>query len=99
MKENNREITPGWVAFLGSGETAAAGGQWFDQIAAALPSPLDIAILETPAGFEPNSQRVAQRVADYLTVRLQNHHPRIQTLPLRKRDTAFHPMMGNCVPR
>jgi hypothetical protein len=99
MKENNREITPGWVAFLGSGETAAAGGQWFDQIAAALPAPLDIAILETPAGFELNSQRVAQRVADYLAVRLQNYRPRIQTLPLRKRDTGFSPDNGNlCAP-
>jgi len=81
--------TPGWIAFLGSGETAAAGGQWFEQIAADLPKPVNIAVLETPAGFELNARRVAERVSEFLKIRLQNYRPRIETLSLRRRGEPF----------
>ncbi len=81
--------TPGWIALLGSGETAAAGGQWFEQIAAALPKPVHIAVMETPAGFELNARRVAERVSEFLKIRLQNYRPRIETLSLRHRGGAF----------
>lgn len=82
-------FSPGQIAFLGSGETAAAGGQWFDLIAASLSRPVTIAILETPAGFELNSRRVADRVAEYLATRLQNYAPRIATLALRRLAGPF----------
>jgi len=85
----NSSLTPGWIALLGSGETAAAGGQWFEQIAAALPRPVKVAILETPAGFELNVRRVAERVAEFLKIRLQNFNPLIQNLPLRRRVGEF----------
>ncbi|MBN1370558.1 MAG: hypothetical protein JW987_01260 [Anaerolineaceae bacterium] len=80
---------PGWIALLGSGETAAAGGQWFEQIAAALPAPVNIAVMETPAGFELNARRVAERVSEFLKIRLQNYRPRIETLSLRHRGGPF----------
>ena len=82
-------VTPGWIALLGSGETAAAGGQWFEQIAAALPKPVHIAVMETPAGFELNARRVAERVSEFLKIRLQNYRPRIETLSLRHRGGPF----------
>ena len=49
------------------------------------------AILETPAGFEPNSDMVAQKIADYLQHRLQNFDPRTELVAARKRGTAFSP--------
>lgn len=81
----------GLVALMGSGETSAAGGQVFDAIAARLNSPLKISVLETPAGFELNSDRVAGRVAEFIQTRLQNYRPDIQVIAARRRGTPFSP--------
>jgi cyanophycinase-like exopeptidase len=84
-------MTIGQIAFLGSGETSLAGGRIFETLARALPQPLKIAILETPAGFELNSDLVAGRVADFIRMRLQNYNPQIEVVPARKRGTDFSP--------
>ncbi len=84
-------MTLGQIAFLGSGEISLAGGRIFEMLARALPQPLRIAILETPAGFELNSYQVAGRVADFLKTRLQNYTPTIDVVPARKRGTSFSP--------
>ena len=81
----------GQIAFLGSGETSMAGGRIFENLARALPQPLRIAILETPAGFELNSHQVAGRVGEFMKTRLQNYTPTIDIIPARKRDTPFSP--------
>jgi hypothetical protein len=84
-------MTLGQIAFLGSGETSLAGGRIFESLARALPRPLRIAVLETPAGFELNSEQVAGRVAEFLKTRLQNYAPVIDVVPARKRGTPFSP--------
>ena len=81
----------GRMAFLGSGETSLAGGRIFETLARLLPTPLRVAVLETPAGFELNSATVAGRVADFLRTRLQNYNPRVDVIPARKIGTAFSP--------
>jgi len=81
----------GPIAFLGSGETSLSGGRIFESLAIDLPHPLRIAILETPAGFELNSDQVAGRVADFLKTRLQNFRPQVDVIPARKRGTSFSP--------
>ncbi len=82
---------PGRIALLGSGETSLAGGRVFESLARVLPTPLRVAVLETPAGFELNSDRVAGRVADFLAVRLSNYRPQVTVVPARARDTPFSP--------
>jgi hypothetical protein len=81
----------GQIAFLGSGETSLAGGRIFETLARSLPQPLKIAVLETPAGFELNSDQVAGRVAEFMENRLQNYKPQIDVIPARKRGTDFSP--------
>jgi len=81
----------GQIAFLGSGETSLAGGRIFETLARGLSQPLKIAILETPAGFELNSNQVAGRVAEFMRSRLQNYNPQIDVIPARKRGTDFSP--------
>jgi len=88
MVEN---IKLGQIAFLGSGETSLAGGRIFEALARNLGEPLHIAVVETPAGFELNSDQVAGRVGDFLRNRLQNYRPVIDIVPARKRGTAFSP--------
>ena len=82
---------PGLIALLGSGETAPSSGVVYDRLTARAKVPLRVAILETPAGFQPNSERVARKVADFLSVRLQNLRPEIALLPARARGTAYSP--------
>jgi hypothetical protein len=81
----------GPIALLGSGETSLAGGRIFEAIARRFPPPVRIAILETPAGFELNSPKVAGRVGDFMNERLQNFNPIIDIIPARKRGTPFSP--------
>src|SRR5512138_1041653 len=81
----------GQIAFLGSGETSRAGGSIFETLVRALPQPVRIAVLETPAGFELNSHQVAGRVADFMRQRLQNYTPHIDVIPARKKGSSFSP--------
>lgn len=80
---------PGKIALLGSGETNASGGQVFEMLARELPVPLQVRVLETPAGFELNAERVAGRVADYLRVRLQNYQPDVRQIAARRKDLSL----------
>jgi cyanophycinase-like exopeptidase len=84
-------MTIGNIAFLGSGETSLAGGRIFEQLARQIREPLRIAVMETPAGFEPNSGQVAGKVAEFLRTRLANSRPRVDVIPARRKDSAFSP--------
>jgi hypothetical protein len=84
-------MTLGQIAFLGSGETSLSGGRIFEALAQNLPGPLRITVLETPAGFEPNSDQVANRVASFLATRLQNYRPQVDVIPARKKNSPFSP--------
>jgi cyanophycinase-like exopeptidase len=81
----------GMVVLFGSGETSASGRKVFDWLLSRIASPVNVAILETPAGFELNSAQVAGRVADFLQHRLQNYAPQVSVVPARKRNTPFSP--------
>jgi hypothetical protein len=81
----------GLIALMGSGETSPAGGQIFEAVASRLEAPLNIRIMETPAGFELNANRVAGRVAEFLAARLQNYQPDVRMIPARKRGTINSP--------
>ncbi|MEZ4770465.1 MAG: hypothetical protein R2844_18810 [Caldilineales bacterium] len=82
---------PGKIVLFGSGETSASGRKVFDWLFSTMDEAPRVAILETPAGFEPNSARVAGRIADFLCERLQNYRPAVQVVPARKRGSAFSP--------
>jgi cyanophycinase-like exopeptidase len=81
----------GIVVLLGSGETAASAQAVYHEVMARFSPPVQVAVLETPAGFELNSDRVAGRVADYVREHLQNFRPQISVIPARQRGTPFSP--------
>lgn len=91
------ESLPASIAFLGSGETAQSGGLVFEFLAKQAKSPLRIAVLETPAGFELNSHQVAARVAQFIHRRLSNYTPIVEIVAARKRGTPFSPDDPNIV--
>jgi cyanophycinase-like exopeptidase len=84
-------MTLGNVVFFGSGETSPTGGLVFQKLSAGFEAAFRIAILETPAGFEPNSAQVAGRVADFLSAKLGEKSPRIRVIPARRKGTPESP--------
>ena len=85
------KVNPGLLVLLGSGETQSSSGKVHEFVAQSLPNNPSIAILETPAGFEPNSAQVAGKIKTFMERRLQNYHPNISVIPARKRGTPFSP--------
>jgi hypothetical protein len=82
---------PGLVVLFSSGETSASGQPVYDWLFRRLSPPIRMAVLETPAGFQPNSALVAKKVADFIRHHLQNHDPQVTVVPARKRGTPFTP--------
>ncbi|MFN3309648.1 MAG: hypothetical protein ACK44E_10625 [Anaerolineales bacterium] len=87
----NGGVFPGRVVLLGSGETSPSGRRAFEEVFRNFDHPPRVALVETPAGFEPNSARVIGRVAEFLQHHLQNYRPQIEIVPARKRGTPFSP--------
>jgi hypothetical protein len=82
------DVVPGPIVLFGSGEAAPAARRAHAAALERLPAPIRAAILETPAGFEPNSPRVANRLADYLRHRFQVE---ARVIPARKRGIHESP--------
>ena len=86
---NHGQIGP--IALFGSGETAPGAYRIHERVMRRLSAPVSVAILETPAGFEPNSHAVAGKVGTYLQRHLRNFSPQVSIVPARKRGTQFDP--------
>jgi hypothetical protein len=82
---------PGLIVLFGSGEIAPSGQKVHDWVMRQLAPPIRVAVLETPAGFQPNSALVAQEMAKFLEHHLQNYHPQVTVVAARKRGTPFSP--------
>lgn len=91
MLEDNLSSEPGLIILLGSGETSPTIRKVYDWLFRQIDTPVEIAILETPAGFEPNSDYVAGQIGDYFRKHLQNFSPQVSIVPARKKGTVFSP--------
>jgi hypothetical protein len=79
----------GPVVLFGSGETSVSAQAIYHRLFTALDSPIRLAVLETPAGFELNSESVAGRVASFVERHLRNFDPQTAIVPARRRDSEF----------
>ncbi len=82
---------PGALALIGSGETSRSGRQAFAALFASLAPPVRIAILETPAGFQPNAALVARKLGDFLREHLPEYRPEVRYVPARRRASVYDP--------
>lgn len=73
----------GPVVLFGSGETARHGRQAQEAVLQRLPVPARVAILETPAGFQPNADYVTAKLRDFVEHNLQNYRPDVAIVPAR----------------
>src|SRR5579859_732734 len=83
--------TPGLIAFFGSGETSTQGRKIHDYLMCRLPAPVRVAILETPAGFQPNAEGVSLKIQQFLEKSLQNFQPQVQLIAARRKGSAYDP--------
>jgi cyanophycinase-like exopeptidase len=81
----------GLVVLFGSGEISASGRRVYDWLFRRMEERVDMAVLETPAGFQPNSAYVAGQIGEFIQDRLQNFDPQVTVVPARKRGTPFSP--------
>jgi hypothetical protein len=82
---------PGIILLFSSGETSASGQRIYEWLFRRLSPPVRMAVLETPAGFQPNTALVAGKVADFVRHHLQNYQPQVTVVPARQRGTPFSP--------
>lgn len=87
----DEKLRLGKIVLFGSGETSASGRAVHDRLLAELEPPIVVAILETPAGFQPNSEHVAQEVGDFFSTRLKNYQPGVRIIHARKKGSRFSP--------
>jgi hypothetical protein len=75
MSASHSMQPPGMVALLGSGERTAVGRSVVDCLLAALPEPRTVAVLDSPAGFQPNHHQVAVTIADFIKQHVGERRP------------------------
>jgi hypothetical protein len=77
---------PGLLALFGSGEASPAGRRVHERVFERLGPPIDVAILGTPAGFEPNAASVVEKIRTFLQHNLQNYHPSVEIVMAHRCD-------------
>lgn len=82
---------PGIILLFSSGETSASGQRIYEWLFRRLSPPVRMAVLETPAGFQPNTALVAGKVADFVRQHLPNYQPQVTVVPARQRGTSLSP--------
>src|SRR6266446_5729884 len=91
QRQDGSPRAPGPIVLFGSGEASPIARRVHAAALSQLIPPIRACILETPAGFEPNSARVAGRVADFLRHRLAPFDVQVEIVPARKRGTLLSP--------
>lgn len=81
---NPSPTPPGMLAILGSGEATSAGRRVLGGLLRLLDEPRSIAVLDSPAGFQPNHLRVAGKVAEFITDKVGEFRPRPRVIETRR---------------
>lgn len=72
-------MTGGTLALLGSGETSSQGRKIHDYLMSAIGVvPVRAALVETPAGFQPNAHSVYRKIGAFMQKSLQNYRPQVE---------------------
>ncbi len=81
----------GPVALFGSGETSRHGRRAHEAVFRRLAPPVRVAILETPAGFQPNVAAISTKLRDFFQQSLRNYAPEVRMVPARRRGGVYDP--------
>ena len=82
----------GTLALLGSGETSSQGRKIHDYLMSRVDEvPVRVAMLETPAGFQPNVDAVYEKIGEFFEKSLQNFKPQVKYIRALKKNTQYSP--------
>jgi hypothetical protein len=82
----------GTLALLGSGETSSQGRKIHDYLMSRVGEvPVRVAMLETPAGFQPNVDAVYEKIGEFLEKSLQNFKPQVKYIRALKKNSPYSP--------
>jgi cyanophycinase-like exopeptidase len=81
----------GAVALFGSGETAPSARKVHELLFATLPRPPKIAVLDTPAGFQPNVRMVADKIKRFFEQQFQSLRPKVFVVKAHAKGEVFDP--------
>lgn len=81
----------GPIAVFGSGETSKRGRQVHAALLERLPTPVRIAIVETPAGFQPNVAVVSDKLRAFFEQSLAAFQPQVSVVAARRRGGVYDP--------
>lgn len=85
-------MTRGTLALLGSGETSSQGRKIHDYLMSRIGEvPVRVAMLETPAGFQPNAHSVYAKVGAFMEKSLQNYRPQVAYVYAHRRADTPNP--------
>lgn len=77
----------GSIALLGSGETSSQGRKIHDYLMSRIAkTPVCAALVETPAGFQPNAHDVYRKIGDFMLKSLQNFRPQIEYVAAHRKE-------------
>lgn len=79
----------GLITLFGSGEISSTGRKIHDMLFSQLSTPVKVAILETPAGFQPNVEIVSKQIKDFFEHRLQNYQPQVSIIKARQKGSIY----------
>ncbi len=81
----------GPLILFGSGETARHGRQVQEEVLRQLPTPVKVAILVTPSGFQPNADFVVEKLRSFVERSLQNYKPEITLIQASRKGGPGDP--------
>ncbi len=90
----NQRPKNSFLVLFGSGEIAPSGRRTHEFVFKRMgKSEISIAIITTPAGFQPNVVLVYEEIAQFFLERLQNFHPKVDIIYANTREDANNPAL------
>lgn len=83
--------TFGKIILFGSGETSDSGKVIFRKVISTFAQKQNVTILETPAGFQPNSHLVASEIAEIFRQSLGEFVNSVEIIPAKKKGADLSP--------
>jgi cyanophycinase-like exopeptidase len=92
----NTSLSPAkpFIVIFGSGEISPTGRRIHEEIFRQIgKDPIKIALINTPAGFQPNVDQVYQEIANFFHQSLANFHPQIKIIEANTKEDANNPKL------
>lgn len=91
-KDENAEPKNTFLVLFGSGEILPSAVKTHDYVFQRIgKKKINISIVSTPAGFQPNVRIVYQEIADFFKIHLKNYHPQISMIYANTLEDANNP--------